>query len=95
MQTLLPRGQYPNPIRERLTQVNDLIKKQLSQIAKVEVVTIDNGFVQPDGTISHHDMYDYLLLTNAGCRKAFEPVYDMLLQLLNEDESDKELTPTK
>lgn len=93
--TLLPRGQYPNPIRERLTQVNDLIKKQLSQIAKVEVVTIDNGFVQPDGTISHHDMYDYLLLTNAGCRKAFEPVYDMLLQLLNEDESDKELTPTK
>lgn len=95
LQTLLPRGQYPNPIRERLSQINDLIRKQVSPMPKVEVVAIDKGFVQPDGTISHHDMYDYLLLTNAGCRKAFEPVYEILLQLLNEDEPEKDLTPTK
>lgn len=78
-----------------MTQVNELIKKKVACMSKVEVVTIDNGFIQPDGSISHHDMYDYLLLTNAGCRKAFEPVYELLLQLLNEDEPEKELTPTQ
>ena len=32
-------------------------------------------------------MWDYLHLTKSGYLKAFEPVYDLLLQLLNE--SDK------
>lgn len=29
--------------------------------------------LQADGTISHHDMYDYLHLTQKGYDKAFEP----------------------
>ncbi|XP_022901860.1 platelet-activating factor acetylhydrolase IB subunit beta homolog [Onthophagus taurus] len=93
--TLLPRGQHPNPLRTRILQVNDLIKSKVSQLPKVEIVPIENGFIQPDGTISHHDMYDYLLLTNSGSRKAFEPVYEMLQQLLSEGEVEKELTPTE
>ena len=78
------------------------------------------GFVRADGTISHHDLYDYLHLTQKGimsqilifvsaqryacvftCKsifirffnfvgydRAFEPVNDLLLQLLAEYEGD-------
>lgn len=94
-QTLLPRGQNPNPLRERISQVNEILKQKLVTFSKVEIVSIDKGFVQPDGTISHHDMHDYLLLTNAGSKKAFEPVHELLLQLLNEGEQEKDLTPSE
>ena len=78
------------------------------------------GFVRADGTISHHDLYDYLHLTQKGIMfgviisfyvirlymclhmkihtnaifnvvgydRAFEPVNDLLLQLLAEYEGD-------
>lgn len=92
--TLLPRGQHPNPIREKLAQVNDLLKGSIENMPKVELVSIDKGFIQPDGSISHHDMHDYLLLTNAGSKKAFEPVHELLQQLLNEGEPEA-LTPSE
>lgn len=92
---MLPRGQHPNDVREKLSQVNELLKSNLDGRKKVELVTIDKGFIQPDGTISHHDMYDYLILTNAGSKKAFEPVYELILQLLNEGEPEKDLTPSE
>lgn len=93
--TLLPRGQNPNPLREKLQKVNELLKANVENIPKLELVTIDKGFIQPDGTISHHDMHDYLLLTNAGSKKAFEPVHELILQLINEGESEKDLTPSE
>ncbi|CAG9835224.1 unnamed protein product [Diabrotica balteata] len=93
--TLLPRGQNPNPVREKISRVNKLLKASLDSQFKIELVTIDNGFVRTDGTISHHDMYDYLLLTNSGCKKAFEPVYDLLLQLLSDGEPENDLTPSE
>nr|CAH7722513.1 unnamed protein product [Callosobruchus chinensis] len=92
--TLLPRGQHPNPVREKLSKVNDLLKASISG-PKVELVPIHGGLVQQDGTISHHDMHDYLLLTNAGACKAFEPVHELLLQLLQENEVEKDLTPSE
>lgn len=95
LQTLLPRGQNPNPVREKLLKVNDFLMAIAEGRTKVEIVKIDNGFVRADGTISHHDMYDYLLLTNSGCKKAFEPVYDLLMQLLTEGETEKDLTPSE
>ena len=52
------------------------------------MVNIDANFVQADGTISHHDMHDYLRLTQKGYDKAFEPVNDLLIQLLTESETD-------
>lgn len=93
--TLLPRGQHPNPIRDKLMEVNELLKTEIAPLPKVEVIIIDKDFIQPDGTISHHDMYDYLLLTNSGSKKAFSPVHDLLMQLLNEGEVEKDLTPSE
>lgn len=40
-------------------------------------------------------MDDYLLLTNAGSKKAFEPVYEIICQLLQEGEPEKDLTPSE
>lgn len=48
-QSLLPRGQYPNALREKLQQVNELLKDSLENLPKIELVVIDKGFVQPDG----------------------------------------------
>ncbi|KAF5274710.1 hypothetical protein FQA39_LY07102 [Lamprigera yunnana] len=93
--TLLPRGHNPNPLRDQIVQVNELLVTKMATLPKVEVVVIDKGFIHVDGTISHHDMYDYLLLTNAGSKKAFEPVHDLLVQLLNEGETEKDLTPSE
>lgn len=93
--TLLPRGQYPNTARDKLSKVNELLKTALEGRPKVEMVVIDNGFVMADGTISHHDMYDYLLLTNSGCKKAFEPVHELLMQLLADGEIENDLTPSE
>ncbi|XP_066991158.1 platelet-activating factor acetylhydrolase IB subunit alpha1 [Anabrus simplex] len=88
--TLLPRGQHPNPLRERNSKVNKLLISELMAMPRCETVVIDKGMVQADGSISHHDMYDYLHLTNAGYRKAFEPVYELLLQLLSEGQKEEE-----
>ncbi|XP_057664625.1 platelet-activating factor acetylhydrolase IB subunit beta homolog [Diorhabda carinulata] len=93
--TLLPRGQNPNTVRDKLAKVNELLKPALEGRPKVEMVVIDNGFVRADGTISHHDMYDYLLLTNSGCKKAFEPVHELLMQLLADGEIENDLTPSE
>ena len=54
----------------------------------VQLVNIDQGFIQQDETISHHHMYNYLHLTNKGYQQAFEPVNDLLLQILQEMEGD-------
>jgi len=81
---ILPRGQNPNPLRERNDQVNQSLPAALANIPRVQVVNIDPGFIQPDGSISHHDMFDYLHLTRLGYQKSFDPIYDLLLQLLSE-----------
>lgn len=94
-QSLLPRGQYPNVLRDKNTKINKLLKEKVANMDRVELVTIDKGFVQTDGTISHHDMHDYLIPSNAACRKAFEPIYDLLLQILTEGEQEKDLTPSE
>lgn len=46
---------------------------------------------QNDGSISHHDMLDYLTLTETGYRKVFEPIYELILQLMGENDIDKNL----
>lgn len=95
MQSLLPRGQYPNILREKNAKINQILRDKVSNLKRVEMVSIDKGFIQNDGTISHHDMHDYLIPTNAACRKAFEPVYDLLQQILSEGEPEKDLTPSE
>jgi platelet-activating factor acetylhydrolase IB subunit beta/gamma len=92
LQSLLPRGQYPNTLREKNSKINQLLREKVGSMNKVEMVIIDKGFIQNDGSISHHDMHDYLTPTNAACRKAFEPIYDLLQQILAEGEPEKDLT---
>lgn len=86
--SLLPRGHKPNPLRDRNAKVNSLISDNLRGNSRAQLVNLDAGFVQADGTISHHDLYDYLHLTQKGYDRAFEPVTELLLQLLGEFESD-------
>ena len=43
---------------------------------------------QVDQSISHHDMWDYLELTQKGYSKAFEPVHELLTQLISEMEGE-------
>ncbi|GAB0088998.1 Platelet-activating factor acetylhydrolase IB subunit beta homolog [Sergentomyia squamirostris] len=93
--TLLPRGHQPNKLREKNSQVNATVASKCSGMKRVQIVSIEKGLVQSDGTISHHDMYDYLNLTNAGSRKVFEPVYELLHQILTENEPEKDLTPSE
>ena len=87
--TLLPRGQNPNPLRDLNSQINTLVAEYLKGNSRAQLVNIDAcNFVQADGTISHHDMHNYFQLTQKGYDKAFEPVNDLLIQLLTESETD-------
>ena len=90
--TLLPRGQNPNPLRDLNSQINNLMAEYLkvgNSSHQAQLVNIDAcNFVQADGTISHHDMHNYFQLTQKGYDKAFEPVNDLLIQLLTESETD-------
>lgn len=91
----MPRGQLPNKCRDKNQKINKLVADKCIGMNRVQTVAIDNGLVQADGTISHHDMFDYLNLTNACTKKVFEPVYDLLTQILNENEPEKDLTPSE
>lgn len=99
LQTLLPRGQYPNINRDRNMAVNKLLmecfncscnsKNDLNQnvFANVHVVPIHGDIIQSDETISHHIMHDYLHLTNQGYYKIFGPVYEKLHLLLTNNDN--------
>ncbi|XP_063219907.1 platelet-activating factor acetylhydrolase IB subunit alpha1 isoform X2 [Bacillus rossius redtenbacheri] len=73
--TLLPRGEHPNPLRTRNLEVNAILETYNFGF-KVHLEVIDAGFVHPDGSISHIDMYDYLHLTDEGYHKAFGELYE-------------------
>ncbi|XP_071440760.1 platelet-activating factor acetylhydrolase IB subunit alpha1 [Hetaerina americana] len=89
--SLLPRGQFPNHLRERNLRVNQILKESISGLTDCHLVDSSEGFVQPqDDSISHLDMYDYLHLTEAGYAKAFAPVNTILRRLLCLDQEDEE-----
>lgn len=67
--------------------MNNAVEKNVAGMQRVQIVTIGKGLVRTDGSISHHDMFDYKNLTNTGARKVFEPVHDLLSQILNENNS--------
>ena len=52
-----------------------MVSEHLKGNSRAQVVDFEGaGLVQADGSISHHDMYDYLHLTQKGYEKAFEQV---------------------
>ncbi|XP_037936407.1 platelet-activating factor acetylhydrolase IB subunit beta homolog [Teleopsis dalmanni] len=93
--TILPRGQHPNKLREKFSEVNSIVKEKVVALNRIQTVCIGKDLIQIDGTISHHDMFDYKNLTNTGAKKVFEPVHDLLSQILNENEQEKDLTPSE
>lgn len=90
-QEVLPRGQMPNPLREKNDIVNEYLRQKFASYSKVEVIGSGKTLLQSDGSVSHHDMLDYLSLTEAGYRKVFEPIYELILQLMGENDLDKNL----
>lgn len=93
--SLLPRGQQPNALRDKNKEINELVKELTKGMDRVQTVAIDKGLVHTDGSISHHDMFDYKSLTNTGAKKILEPLHDLLSQILNENELERDLTPSE
>uniref|UniRef100_A0A1E1X9T2 Putative attractin and platelet-activating factor acetylhydrolase n=1 Tax=Amblyomma aureolatum TaxID=187763 RepID=A0A1E1X9T2_9ACAR len=81
---LLPCGQHPNSQRERRRHINEQLSKALKGQAQVQLVDLDPGLVRLDGSISHHDMFDFIHLSRQGYKSTFEPLADLLAQLLSE-----------
>ncbi|XP_025869831.2 platelet-activating factor acetylhydrolase IB subunit alpha1 [Vulpes vulpes] len=83
---LLPRGQHPNPLREKNRRVNELVRAALAGHPRAHFLDADPGFVHSDGTISHHDMYDYLHLSRLGYTPVCRALHSLLLRLLAQDQ---------
>ncbi|MBN3284929.1 PA1B2 acetylhydrolase, partial [Polyodon spathula] len=81
---LLPRGRSPNALRVKNARVNQLIQEALPSLPGASFLDVDPGFVLSDGTISHHDMYDYLHLTRAGYATVCQPIHTRLLAMLEQ-----------
>lgn len=91
---LLPRGEKPNPLRTKNARVNQLLKSSLPKLSNAQFFDTDTGLVHSDGTITCHDMYDFLHLTAAGYAKVCKPLHELLLQLLEETPEEKQATLT-
>ncbi|KAG8143468.1 hypothetical protein E2320_000694 [Naja naja] len=81
---LLPRGKNPNALREKNRRVNELLESKMPLLPNSSFLNVDPGFVHSDGTISHHDMYDYLHLTRNGYARVCPGLHRLLLCLLGE-----------
>lgn len=92
LQGLLPRGEKPNPLRQKNTKVNQILKSSLPKLVNVQLLDIDGGFVHSDGTISCHDLFDFLHLTGAGYAKICKPLHELIMQLLEETPEEKQAT---
>lgn len=78
---VFPRGEEPNPVREKLDAVNTQIAK-LDDGGKVHYLDIGSSFLEDDGTISKDVMPDFLHLSAEGYKrwaKAIEPAVKHLL----------------
>lgn len=84
LQGIPPRGLYPNPVREKIAAVNESLATRLNGEPSTTFFHVDpSTFVSAaDGTISHHDMYDYLHLSRSGIRKLAEPLLEEIETML-------------
>ncbi|TNN88643.1 Platelet-activating factor acetylhydrolase IB subunit beta [Liparis tanakae] len=90
---LLPRGEQPNPLRQKNAAVNDFLRSWLPRLGQALLLDVSGGFVHSDGTIHSQDMFDFLHLTPTGYRTMAKPLSDLLLQILNEAPDDKRAPP--
>lgn len=88
-QGLLPRGERPNPLREKNAAVNTHLRSWLPQLSQAQLLDVSREFVHSDGTISLQDMFDFLHLTSAGYNGVAKPLSDLLLQILEETPEER------
>ncbi|XP_042355453.1 platelet-activating factor acetylhydrolase IB subunit beta [Plectropomus leopardus] len=86
---LLPRGERPNPLREKNTEVNAFLRSWLPRVNQAQVLDVSGEFVHSDGAISPQDMFDFLHLTSTGYRTLAKPLSDLLLQILEETPEER------
>lgn len=81
-QGIPPRGENPNPLREKIAKINSIVADQLSGVPNTTFLAIDPSlFVNKEGKISHTDMHDYLHLTTEGYQKLCDPLLDLIQDL--------------
>lgn len=80
----MPRGEFPNPLREKNAAVNNLLRASLPQLGPVQFIDAGGSFVHSDGTISSRDMFDFLHLTAGAYRSISMTLHELLLQMLEE-----------
>ena len=81
------RGTYSWSL-SNILKYSSIKEKVISTIMFLKDTFETYFYPQVDGTISHHDMFDYLSLTQKGYSKAFDPVNELLTQLLQEMEGE-------
>lgn len=78
-----PRGEKPNPLREKIKKINESLQAKLYNKPNVMFLNVDFSlFVNSEGLIDSADMYDYLHMTNEGYRKFCEPLVEEVQNLL-------------
>lgn len=78
---VFPRGEKPNPQRDKLKQVNATLAK-LDDGKHIHYLDIGDKFLQPDGTISKEIMKDYLHLTAPGYQIWADAISPKLAELM-------------
>ncbi|EGW01182.1 Platelet-activating factor acetylhydrolase IB subunit beta [Cricetulus griseus] len=89
---LLPRGEKPNPLRQKNAKANQLLKVSLPKLGNVQLLYTDGGFVHSNGAISCPDMFDFLHLTGGAYAKICKPLHELIMQLLEETPEEKQTT---
>jgi N-acetylglucosamine-6-sulfatase len=77
---IFPRGEKPNPGREKIAATNELIAKY--QGGAVHYMDIGAKFLEPDGTISKEVMKDFLHLAPKGYDIWAEAIKDKVKELV-------------
>ena len=89
-QSLLPRGEHPNPLREKNAAVNGFVRSWLPRLGQqAQFLDVSKELVHSDGTIIPQDMFDFLHLTSTGYRSIAKPLSDLLLQILEETPEER------
>lgn len=86
---MLPRGERPNPLREKNAAVNGFLRQWLPRLSQAQYLDVTGDFVHSDGTIIPQDMFDFLHLTATGYRSVSKPLSDLLLQILEETPEER------
>lgn len=86
LQGIPPRGERPNPLREKIVKINGSLAVECGNLQNVTFLNVDPSlFVNHStGLISATDMYDYLHPTQAGYQKLSEPLLEEIQNLLQE-----------